>query len=734
MSIESREAQAPTSTFDVAGFTGEVNDELRPVEMEAALELVADPGRALETLHWGRNYLYTVELETMAGPRVVVVKQFRNQGLAARLKRRWTGSKATKSWRAAWAVHAAGIRTPVPVLLAESVEPEGPSFYVCERLDDFFESRYFFRALIAGNEAEAFPAIDSDELIAALGDACGRMHNAGIWHRDVSIGNLLVQTEESGELSVTLIDLNRARQKARLGLWTRTRDVCRLPFPGRNHRALFLSSYWGEPLSSKSFKYRLFWVMQQSFLLRNRGKATLRRPLHALRDLFQERKAHAHIPAAPEDASSRDKIVWDHLSDQPHQHATRAERARVRMSDATAHGAALTALLSAAPRIWLRYRRLQKTLFETPVAWQGVGVALRPRPEDPEGLLAALEATGVRRVLMRLHPWEADRTADRELAAELHRRGYDLSFAVPQVRELVRDLDFWSAAVEEIAETFTPFGRQFQIGQAINRSKWGVWTYREYLALAARACDILRRYDGVEIMGPAVIDFEFQATAAVLNMKAEGVHFDIVSSLLYVDRRGQPENEQVGFDSPNKAALLKAIAEASRLSGDRCWVTEVNWPLWEGPHSPAGRTVSVDEETQANYLTRYYLLMLASGMIERVYWWRLIARGYGLVEPSPSGELRLRASHRALKALESQLGAGTFTRLLVASEEARLMLFEDPHGHEIAVGWSLDEPVKIELPRPAGKAYDRDGDEILLEKGREKVEVSASPTYFHLDS
>ncbi len=161
--------QAPMSTFENSGFTGEVNDELRPVDMAAALEVVADPGRALETLHWGRNYLYTVELETVAGPRVVVVKQFRNQGIAARLKRRLAGSKATKSWRAAWAVHRAGIRTPVPVLLAESVEPEGPSFYVSDRLGEFFESRYFFRALIAGNEAEEFPAIDRDQLIAALG-------------------------------------------------------------------------------------------------------------------------------------------------------------------------------------------------------------------------------------------------------------------------------------------------------------------------------------------------------------------------------------------------------------------------------------------------------------------------------------------------------------------------------------------------------------------------------------
>jgi hypothetical protein len=233
-------------------------------------------------------------------------------------------------------------------------------------------------------------------------------------------------------------------------------------------------------------------------------------------------------------------------------------------------------------------------------------------------------------------------------------------------------------------------------------------------------------------MGPAVIDFEFQATAAVLNMKAEGVHFDIVSSLLYVDRRGQPENRQIGFDSAEKGALLKAIAQASKLSGERCWITEVNWPLWEGPHSPAGRTVSVDEETQANYLSRYYLLMLASGMIERVYWWRLIAKGYGLVEPNPKGELRRRASHRALAALEEQLGDGVFKQLLPTSGDTRLMLFEDRQDREVAVGWSLGGPTQLDLPRAAARVYDRDGAEMSWTGNRESVEVTESPTFFHL--
>ena len=125
-----------------------------------------------------------------------------------------------------------------------------------------------------------------------------------------------------------------------------------------------------------------------------------------------------------------------------------------------------------------------------------------------------------------------------------------------------------------------------------------------------------------------------QVAAAVLNQKDLGVRFDAVSALLYVDRRGAPENAQAGFDTVDKVVLLKAIAETAKNAAGRVWITEVNWPLWEGPHSPAGKSVSVDEESQADYLVRYYLLALGTGLVERVFWWQLVARGYGLIDPA----------------------------------------------------------------------------------------------------
>ena len=62
----------------------------------------------------------------------------------------------------------------------------------------------------------------------------------------------------------------------------------------------------------------------------------------------------------------------------------------------------------------------------------------------------------MRHVLLRLHPWEEDHAAEEELARALHARGLELTFALPQNRELVRDPARWRAALEAIAPPLHP--------------------------------------------------------------------------------------------------------------------------------------------------------------------------------------------------------------------------------------------------------------------------------------
>ena len=260
----------------------------------------------------------------------------------------------------------------------------------------------------------------------------------------------------------------------------------------------------------------------------------------------------------------------------------------------------------------------------------------------------------------------------------------------------------------------------------------GVWNYGEYLELAAEAAAILRRRrPDALVVGPAVIDFEQHATAAVVNRRHPTLRFDALASLLYVDRRGAPENRQLGVDTVDKVTLAAAVAESGRLVGRRAsWVTEVNWPLREGPHSPAGRSVAVDEETQADYLARYYLLALGTGLVERVYWWQLAARGYGLAEPGADGTLRRRPSFRALATLERELAGTLCHGPQPAPAGTRLYRFAREGGGEVWAGWAPAGAGRARLPAAPLRAAGRDG-QTLPTPGAE-VDLGPAVTYFEL--
>lgn len=686
-----------SETFSIPGWTGELNADLRPADLEGEVRRLVDPASALKTLHWGRNYLYLTRME---GGVDVVVKQFRHDRLRRRLDRRLKGSKAERSWRVARALLDAGILTPEPVMRIESADEAGPSLYICRFLDDVLEARYLLRAANAGAEAEQFPGVDLRWFLEELGRTARKLHEAGFWFRDFTSGNVLIR-----DGSLYLVDLNRTRIGKVPSLSERMRDLSRMPILRPGHQEVFLSSYWGREARGRS----LYLLYHRSFLLKNRTKQRVRGGTGRVKALLLPRTAHAHIPEAPADASVRDRVVWDHLSDQPHQHASRLDKMRVRLADARSHLEEGAVIVAALPRIRSRYQELRKRLHWEPVDFQGCGVALRPWPEDPGALLGLVDDLGARHVLLRLHAWEEDHDSEEELARELHGRGLELTFALPQNRELVKDPGRWRRALEEIGPRFTPYGKRFQVGQAINRSKWGIWNLNEYVRLVQEASEIL--CPGVEILGPSVIDFEHHVTAAVLNLRRPGLRFDAVSALLYVDRRGAPENPQAGFDTEGKVLLLKAIADTARNSTGRCWITEVNWPLREGPHSPAGQAVSVGEQEQADYLVRYYLLALGTGAVERVFWWQMIAKGYGLVDPVA---LRRRPAFEAFRTMIRELEGSRLESVLPVPAPARLWLFRRPDGERVAVGWSTAGSIRIALP---------DGSE---------VEVSSSPRYFRL--
>lgn len=747
------------------GLEGELDPAFRPEDLESVLGRLVDPGCAIATLHWGRNYLYTASWPGCSdGDLTVVVKQFRNQSLRDRLRRSLRGSKAQRSFRAARALETLGVETPRPVLYADSVALSGPSYYVCSHQGDRLEARYLLRALNAGTDERDYPEIDVSRVLATAGRLARRLHEGQVFHRDLSLGNLLIdprcfarteappkravdragssETTEDGSIEgISVLDLNRARIGRSLSLRERMKDLSRLPLERAESRQLLLDGYWS-PAPPGAVALRagrlLYEVQRRAFLFKNQSKKGVRGVARRLADaLLPRRKPHVHVPAAAAGAGRRDKVVWDSLSDQPHQHATRWEKLLVRTRDAPAHLRSLSTAAAAYPRARRRFDELERERHRQPVPWRGVGVCLRPWPGDLAAQLDAVAASGVHQWLIRLEPWQQDHRAELELARELAACGHDLAFSLPQNRELVRDPALWRRSIEAIAESFLGDATAFQIGQAPNRSKWGVWRPSEYVELFRIAAAILRQAAleegrSIDLLGPGVIDWEPHATASYLNLADEGLQFDALASLLYVDRRGAPENRQMGLDTRAKVTMLKALAETSRnCRSGRSWITEVNWPLREGPHSPAGRDVAVSEELQASYLVRYYVEALTTGLVERIYWWRLAHKGYGLIDPGDS-KYRQRPAFKALVQMQSAL-AGTVCLGLVgtASDSQRLYRFRRSDGSVVLVGWSIDGAESaVEIPGSISAVQSRDGEPQKNPTGRPLL--TASPSYFEM--
>lgn len=302
------------------------------------------------------------------------------------------------------------------------------------------------------------------------------------------------------------------------------------------------------------------------------------------------------------------------------------------------------------------------------------------------------------------HHWdEKRRERGWRLAAELAAGGRKMGVALVQDRAAVREPERWAEFVAAAVASTKGFAEFYEAGHALNRSKWGVWDYREAEGLWQGAMAAARRAAGTRWTGPACIDFEPYAALPMLRAMPGG--WWRPSFQLYVDRRGGPEGKQRGRDLVGKCAWLRAAARivgAGKFADDRLMATEVNWPLagtgeWSPVTSPyevkeARRNdPSVGEGACAAHLARYVLLALASGHVARVHWWQLAAHGYGLVDVPPGGGAwRERASFRAAEELLGWMAGAKFTGREDGENEVRLHLVRG--CEHFRAEWSTGEP------------------------------------------
>jgi hypothetical protein len=318
--------------------------------------------------------------------------------------------------------------------------------------------------------------------------------------------------------------------------------------------------------------------------------------------------------------------------------------------------------------------------------------------------------------------------------------GHPVALSICQDRRAVRQRGRWKYFVDYMLREASTFTDEIEIGHAINRVKWGLWTMDEYSTLMRDAADIAADYPQARIIGPAVIDFEWHQLAAALDATPSDFRFSGLGHHLYVDRRGAPENLQGKLDLVGKLAVLKAFATHHPRCEDRVVISETNWPLeGTGVWSPVGSPYvspgvrhndpSVSEEDYARFMVRYLLLSIGSGMVDRVYWWKLAARGFGLVDPNEQ-PWRRRPAFDALACLLRAITGRTFRQRELREDGVQCLTFEkERHPDVLQIWWRNGEPVEVSPTVPVLAVNDLYGRSMDV---RPTLAVGPSPLYVHV--
>lgn len=333
---------------------------------------------------------------------------------------------------------------------------------------------------------------------------------------------------------------------------------------------------------------------------------------------------------------------WDSYSDQPYQITDKVYKKQQQKLHTMQYIMMLVKFLLVLPFALLLGLLPKKSSVKTKI---GLGVNL-DKGKQQQQLVSEL---GVDYLIIRLPLCEIDKLDEYDKFIQTF-ENKDILINILQDRENIDNPALLTQNMRLIFSRFQGRVAQYQIGNAINRSKWGFFAMSEYLSFYQTVQDLRdQEFSQIKLIGSSVIDFEYYHTVASL-FHFRPLKFDVFSSLLYVDRRGAPQNSQYGFfDTHAKMKLLYALVRLSNKTNNAIYITEVNWPLsGTKPYAPTSEFECVNETDYCQYMQDYYAIAKQTGNISRVYWHQLIAPGYGLVD-NRDGKLRKTPAFYAFK-------------------------------------------------------------------------------------
>jgi hypothetical protein len=410
---------------------------------------------------------------------------------------------------------------------------------------------------------------------------------------------------------------------------------------------------------------------------------------------------------------------WDNYSDQPYQLKDKVYKKYMRKKEILSLLQTIFTALIVLPFSLVAMPFIKRKVIKNQYFFS-MGVDFQ---RESDVSLELLDELGVSSILVRFKLWEMQEL-DQLKDFLLQNKKRKVILKIMQDRENIEDEKLFKENLYQIFVQLNTLVDIYEIGSTINRAKWGFFSVREYNKFYKIAYNLKKeKFPHLKLMGSGVIDFEFHFSAHTL-FNFEQYKYDATSALLYVDRRGAPENTQIGFALADKIALLSTMVWLSPKTRHKVFITETNWPIkGTAPYAPTSEFECVDLQTYANYMVRYHLLALASQQINAISWHQLIASGYGLVD-NRENMIKKYPAFEAYKVMLQHLQNAQFLRLDIKRDYYILQfLIEDTL---LQIHWSL-KPTTLKKEDDF-KVFDIYG-KIITDK---ELHIDNSPLYIYI--
>ena len=291
--------------------------------------------------------------------------------------------------------------------------------------------------------------------------------------------------------------------------------------------------------------------------------------------------------------------------------------------------------------LWLKNSHLPAISHTIPDDFIGLCVASNAEPATDDYVLAQLQALGVKRVRLDISDDDARPFQERFLRRLLE-AGLSVTLHAVQPFEAARNMRDsqvqadWKQFISELCQAYAGSIAALEIGNTVNRKKWAGYDMPGFMAAWQIAYDLARAYQ-LTIVGPNIQDFEPVYNISLLKtLGADRRLPDVHSNNLFVERVVEPEladfrilkhkwTRFFKFNLIKKAKLLQKI-------GDDMGVPTLVSPVAFWAIFRIKRRFPDGAQKQADYVTRYFTLLAASGALRHANWGAFVCHREGLID------------------------------------------------------------------------------------------------------